>query len=127
MEYEKDYIMRMIKEMVRALAELIFGKATDVYEMPVNDQFTHGDNLYNQLITMADSGKINEAENLLYEKMKSGEKKVYETALAFYSHINDYDNEFLSEHNYSREEIKLGIQNLAKKMGCEGIADVFLQ
>lgn len=34
MDYEQDYVMRMIKDMVRALALLIFGKRDIRYEIP---------------------------------------------------------------------------------------------
>ena len=35
--------------------------------------------------------------------------------LTFYSHINEYTDNFLSDHNYSRQEIQDGIIAFAKE------------
>ena len=46
MDYEQDYVMRMIKDMVRALALLIFGKRDIRYEIPEENARTEEDDLY---------------------------------------------------------------------------------
>ena len=65
MDYEQDYVMRMIKDMVRALALLIFGKRDIRYEIPKENARTEEDDLYIRILQMADRGEINEAENIL--------------------------------------------------------------
>ena len=40
MDYEQDYVMRMIKDMVRALAMLIFGKRDIRYEIQEENSST---------------------------------------------------------------------------------------
>ena len=61
MDYEQDYVMRMIKDMVRALALLIFGKRDIRYEIPEENARTEEDDLYTRILQMADRGEINEA------------------------------------------------------------------
>ena len=47
-------------------------------------------------------------------------------ALAFYEHLNDMDADFLDEHDYSREEVSLGIKNVARVLGCESVANALM-
>ena len=127
MEYERDYIMRLIKQLIRALISVIFNrKGTIKYEMPINDQITSGRDVYALLVEMADAGDINGAENRLYEEIEAGIPNIYQMALAFYDHINDYDDAFLEEHGFSREEIVQGIRNIAENLGYGSMVDALL-
>ena len=56
------------------------------------------DKLYSRVIRMVDVGEINEAENLL-------------------------SDEFLEDHNYSREEVRDGAQSLAERKGLGGLGE----
>ena len=68
---EKDYIMRIIKDMVRMLFSLLFGRRYSAVEVEnVNKYEVEGKSL-DELLDMADAGQINEAENILLEGMKS--------------------------------------------------------
>ncbi len=49
-----------------------------------------------------------------------------EIALLFYSYLNDKTDEFLEENNFCREEIKLGMENVAETFGLTSIAKMFL-
>ena len=35
----------------------------------------------------------------------------------FYDHLNNYNDSFLEEHGFSREEIRQGVLDVAKRMG----------
>ena len=74
---------------------------------------------------MADSGQINEAENLLYEALDTSSLTDIETALIFYQHLSGFSISFLEKHNYSPEEIKLGLENIARATNCIGLTDLF--
>lgn len=124
MEFEKDYIMRMIKQVVVALARIIFNKPGPMYELPEERDFTAVDDLYVRLLKLADAGKINEAENLLYEELEAENQGYLEMGIGFYSHINEYEEEFLREHNYTRDEINEGIERLLKEFGMGSLADI---
>ena len=88
MNVEQDYIMRMIKEFANVLGRLLFNKKKPMYELDVTNRYHVGDDLYTRLCRMADEGKINEAENLLYEEMVPGDMDYLEMALAFYAYLN---------------------------------------
>ena len=38
-------------------------------------------------------------------------------AADFYQHIAEYSDEFLEEHNYSRDEILEGLESIAREYG----------
>ena len=128
MDYEQDYIMRMIKDMTRMIAKLLLGKEAPQYMLPdaqPDDKGLDGDSgsFYRRLIQMADAGEINEAENLLtdYLDQGSGSKEELEVALGFYVYINEMSNDFLDEHEYSREEIYQGLESLSTQFGVSGL------
>ena len=124
MDFEQDYIMRMIKDMVRALMMLVLNKKDDRYELPADNELTDTDLKYKSIKALADQGKLNEAENALYEDIPVDDKHYLEMALEFYLHLNAYSDEFLEEHNFSRQEIIDGIKNIARVYGVEGLEEI---
>ena len=69
------------------------------------------------VVKMVDAN-ICEAENELFDILESGSDTAYQTALMFYDHLNDFIDSFLEEHDFSREEIRQGILEVAKMMGA---------
>lgn len=119
MALKDDYVMRMIRDMAKLLARLILGKDDINYVLPEDEEFTVIDNLYRKLINMADSGQINEAENILLEELEDRSSEYFEMAASFYLHLNEFDDEFLENHQYSREEINEGMDQLGKEYGVD--------
>ena len=78
MAYENDIIMRQVRDMTRMLAKILFGKNTATYEYKEEDRHTATDSLYARLIALVDAGKINEAENRLYEELERDEEGTFE-------------------------------------------------
>lgn len=72
--YEQDYIMRLIKELVRAVPKLIFHIDT---ESPTEELLKDSEveTTLDALLDMVDEGKINEAENAVYEITENREYK----------------------------------------------------
>ena len=124
--FEQDYIMRLIKEMVRALLKLLFHIDMDSQTEELLKDRVEKETL-NILLELADEGEINEAENRLYDLISEGDMSALETALLFYSYLNDKADEFLEENNFSREEIISGLKAVVSRYGLNGMADVFLE
>lgn len=124
--FEQDYIMRLIKEMVRTLLKLLFHIDTDSQTKELLKEREEKETL-NALLELADEGEINEAENRLYDLISEGNMSALETALLFYSYLNDKTDEFLEEHNFSRDEIISGLKDVVGRYGLNGMADVFLE
>ena len=122
MAFEQDYLMRMIKEMVKSLTAVLLKKNVHDLDLDEKADITGGDAL-KKLFDMADRGMINEAENLLLEKKDWNNPWYIREAMAFYEHINEYDDEFLEEHDYTREEIADGLKAILDYYGLAGIFD----
>ena len=112
---EKDYIMRMIKEMVRVLFSLIFGKKYVSVELE-NKYEVSGKNL-KDFLDMIDSGKINEAENILLDNIDYANNDEVMAAALFYQYLSEKDSEFLINNNYTKEEVLSGFKQLLMQSG----------
>ena len=124
--FEQDYVMRLIKEMVRAILKLLFNIDTDSPSAELLDDAKEQQTL-DELLDMVDNGFINEAENKIYEITEEVKKTDLEMALLFYSYLNDKSDEFLEAHNYSRDEIKAGLKDITVRYGVAGFAEMFLK
>lgn len=115
--FEQDYMMRMIKNWGSFLAKVILNKDSVIYELPDKENHTQTDYLHKQLLNLINQGKINEAENLLYEELDCKNKRYAELALDFYERLNNLDDEFLEKYNFPKEKIGLGLKAIAKEFG----------
>jgi hypothetical protein len=123
--FEQDYIMRLIKEVIRAVLKLVFNIDTESPTAEVLEDKKAQTEL-NDLLDMIDSGNINEAENKLMDLTTDKSMQNLEMTLLFYSFLNDKSTEFLEEHGFSRDEVKLGIQQITSKYDLGSIAQLFL-
>lgn len=120
MGQEQDYLMRTVKDITKVIAKIVLGKSDTNYELPA-ENYTGEDFLYKRLLELLTEGKINAAENLLFEELDGMNKRKLEIALAFYTKLNEYDKAYLEEHDYTKEEINQGLEDVARKYG---IADL---
>ena len=116
-EDEKDYIMRMIKEMARVLFSLMLGKQYTQVELPGENLFSVSGKNLGDLKEMADRGKINEAENLLLENLDYENKEEVTAAVLFYEYVGQMEESFLKENGYSLEEVYDGLMQIARNSG----------
>ena len=123
--FEQDYVMRLIKEMVRAILKLLFNIDTESPTVELLENKEEQETLEN-LLDMVDVGEINEAENRLYDLTSNTDVNSLEIALLFYSYLNDKTDDFLEANDFSRDEIKLGMENVADNFDLNSIAKMFL-
>ena len=121
---EKDYIMRMIKEMVRVLFSLAFGKKFVSVELERENNYEVAGNPLPDLLRMVDLGQINEAENLLLEDLDYNRKEEVMAAALFDQYVSEKDTEFLEKHDYSDEEVIFGLRQLMEKAGFGELVDL---
>lgn len=121
---QDDYILRQIREMVRAVMKMLFQVEAQELTPEVIENKDQRKELEN-LIALMEEGNIDEAENQLYEMTCDGDREKLKTGLLFYYKLNEKTDEFLEENNFSREEIMTGIQDLAERYGLSGIAEAF--
>lgn len=109
---EKDYIMRMIKEMVRILFSLIYGKKYVSVELEKENKYEVSGKNLKSFLDMIDSGQINEAENILLDNIDYTNNDDVMAAALFYQYLNEKDSEFLINNNYTKEEVLSGFKQL---------------
>ena len=124
---EKDYIMRIIKEMVRVLFSLMLGKQYQSVELPEENKYEVSGKALEELKNMVNEGFINEAENILLESIDYTQKREVLAAILFYQYVSEKDNDFLVAHNYSKEEALDGIKKLAEQQGYGQITSLLME
>lgn len=121
---EKDWFMRQIEMTVQFVAKLVFHKNDIEYEIPDPQQLSGSDRLSLELRELVASGKIGQAEDLLFERMDTGDKRFLELALDFYKRLNDLNDEKLEAGGFTREEINEGLGDVLAAFGVPNIGTI---
>ena len=121
--FEQDYIMRLIKEMIRVILKLLFN--IDV-ETPTTRLIENEEKkaTLEALLDMIDEGAINEAENIIFELAEDNSN--LEMILLFYSYLNDKSDTFLLENHFSRKELQTDLKNILSQHGLDSMIEAFL-
>lgn len=118
---EKDYIMRMIKEMVRILFSLIYGKKYVSVELEKENKYEVSGKNLKSFLDMIDSGQINEAENILLDNIDYANNDEVMAAALFYQYLSEKDSEFLINNNYTKEGVLSGFKQLLVQSGYNNL------
>lgn len=125
--FEQDYIMRMIKDMVRMLLVFFTGKdIPGVYdteeglmEMLTQELKDYRLPMKERLQYMISTYDINKAENLLFEELDPKDPGDFMLAMWFFATLNALDDSALERCDYSREEITDGLKASADLYGID--------
>ena len=118
---EKDYIMRMIKEMVRILFSLIYGKKYVSVELEKENKYEVSGKNLKSFLDMINSGQINEAENILLDNIDYANNDEVMAAALFYQYLSEKNSEFLINNNYTKEEVLSGFKQLLVQSGYNNL------
>ncbi len=121
---EKDYVLRIIHEIVRMLAKILLRVDIDKEEPRLD--YETGEK-WKRLSGMIDDGEINEAENLLVEGFAAEDNRGFQVALLFYDYLNKKDDAFLAAHDFSREEVADGLKYAISFYGYGDMVDAFME
>ena len=125
MYVEKDYIMRIIHEVIRTLFKLLCNIDIDKDEeaqIPAEIEEP-----YKKLRSMIEDGRINEAENQLTDLFDANRHQDFLLALLFYEYLNKKGDDYLEKNNYSRQEIADGLKYVINAYGYGGMAEAFME
>lgn len=126
MALKQDYILRMIEELINVLVKTLKDEDKDVL-VDENNNGSNDNELYIYLKSLVDDKKINEAENYLFERLEENNKKDFFAGMSFYKYLNEKDDEFLDECNYSREEIVEGMADISRMYGYGDFVEMFMK
>ena len=121
---EKDYIMRIIKEVARVLFSLMLGKKYVAVEMEKDNGYEVSGKKLEDFLMMIDQGMINEAENQLLDNIDYSDKENVAAATLFYQYLSEKSESFLTEHDFSKEEVLDGMNRLIQKAGYGDILNI---
>jgi len=118
MGIKQDWLERQIESLGKAFAGAIFGKEKleelcEKYEAVLTQETLDEDILERMLKQHIKEGKLCAAEDLLFESLNENvtPQKII-TGLNFYNGLNELDETYLNQHNFSKQEIEDGIKDL---------------
>ena len=120
--YEKDYIMRLIHGIARILARMLFNRELEDDGELVMILEESGRESNDYLRRMIDDGRVNAAEEKLFDLIESTAWDARQKAalvIAFYDYLNGKDDEFLASADFSRDEIAGGLEDAMKALNME--------
>lgn len=112
----KGFIDQQIEIMATALGKHM-GKERIIHEITDPYRNEAANDLFKRLMDLLAEGKINEAENLLFEVVKNdlnGDNGYFQVALDFYLKLNGYTDAYLALCNFSKTEIDEGWSEITK-------------
>ena len=117
--YQEDWLMRQIEAMVSAIISFLLHKSTksENIEAKINFSDTIDPDKRDVVIAFLQKGKICEAENWLYENIDKNDTAWLKAAVYFYNEINKLSDEYLTAHDFSREEIEDGLSEVCGLYG----------
>lgn len=114
MNSHEDWFMRQIEGITQVVAQLVFHKDIIQYDIPNEAYLSQTDLIHKNLLSLLAEKKICEAEDYLFETYKEDDPAYLKLAVDFYQRLNGLSDETLNTNNFSREEIKQGLDNLLK-------------
>lgn len=123
--FEQDYIMRIIKEMVKFILKLLFDIDTESATSELLEDEEEKATL-ESLLDMVDKGAICDAKNIILEMIDINDRKRLEVVLLFYSYLNDKTDVFFEENNFSRKELQEDLKYILSQYGLGSIAETVL-
>lgn len=119
--FQQDFIMREVELISRFLAKTLLGKDMDQEDEAVSFEYLSENYLLYRLRKLVGEGKINEAENELFELIESEPKMEYlSAAFEFYRTLSELDPLFLKQSDFSEDEILEGLSDIKRIYGIKG-------
>lgn len=119
---QEDYFIKMIKDCVKLFSKLVFNKEVD----DVQEQLTieQQDDI-NKYLNLVKEGNISEVKRLLKELGRSNQFNALKVGLVFFTKINDFSDQELSEYRYSREELRSDLNDFMNMYGYGEITKIY--
>lgn len=125
MSYQFRGLGKEIHDTLRMTMILMTGAFQERFKQPKFVENSAEEDYFHQIMSLLESGEINEAENCLMEWIElselSARNDVIHASMYFYQSVNDLTDEQLEQAGYSREEILDGIQYVMAAGGYGGV------
>ena len=123
---ETGYVMLQIRLLIQALTKLLTGQTEEQMDSTLIEAEAVGKSM--GLMDLSAQGRINEVENRLFAASEQSPKDamLLKEGLDFYGWLDDKEESWLQLFDFSHEEIRAGIRDLAVLMGQSVMADLVL-
>lgn len=123
---ETGYVMLQIRLLIQALTKLLTGQTGEQMDSILIEVEAVGKSM--GLMDLSAQGRINEVENRFFAALEQSPKDaiLLKEGLDFYGWLNDKEESWLQLFDFSHEEIRAGIRDLAVLMGQSVMADLVL-
>lgn len=123
---ETGYMMLQIRLLIQALTKLLTGQTGEQMDSTLIEVEAVGKSM--GLMDLAAQGRINEGENRLFAALEQSPKDamLLKEGLDFYGWLDDKEESWLQLFDFSHEEIRVGIRDLAVLIGQSVMADLVL-
>lgn len=111
----RDYLMEEAERLTKLIAAVVFQKHLEEEQSGVEYSISQDEMLLGDLRRMTQAGSINEAENLLFERLLADPTSHnFSVAGIFYEELSQLTDEELNLAQFSRQEIMEGLQGLKR-------------
>ena len=114
-----DWLLKQINVVSEFLQKLFTDMETS-RKLNENEQYQKDSFEFERLLeNLIEEDRINDAENILFEKLETNNLMYATIATRFYEKLKGLSDEKLQESNYSREEILQGLNDMCDMFGLE--------
>lgn len=111
MIYQRDWLMRQIENMIAAIMHFLTHTSTEKSEIQLSQSLSE------EIDCLLERGDICGAENWIYENLDDQDIQWLQLSVYFYKKLNSYSDEYLKNHNFSRDEIISGLTDVTERFG----------
>ena len=114
-----DWLLKQINVVSEFLQKLFTDMETS-RKLNENEQYQKDSFEFERLLeTLIEEDRINDAENILFEKLETNNLMYATIATRFYDKLKGLSDEKLQKSNYSRDEILQGLNDMCDMFGLE--------
>ncbi|MGR7915466.1 DUF6483 family protein [Finegoldia sp. P1-F-LS] len=114
-----DWLLKQINVVSEFLQKLFTDMETS-RKLNENEQYQKDSFEFERLLeNLIEEDRINDAENILFEKLETNNLMYATIATRFYDKLKGLSDEKLQKSNYSRDEILQGLNDMCNMFGLE--------
>ena len=114
-----DWLLKQINVVSEFLQKLFTDMETS-RKLNENEQYQKDSFEFERLLeNLIEEDRINDAENILFEKLETNNLMYATIATRFYDKLKGLSDEKLQKSNYSRDEILQGLNDMCDMFGLE--------
>ncbi|MDU5700263.1 MAG: DUF6483 family protein [Finegoldia magna] len=114
-----DWLLKQIN-VVSEFLQKIFTDMETSRKLNENEQYQKDSFEFERLLeNLIEEDRINDAENILFEKLETNNLMYATIATRFYDKLKGLSDEKLQKSNYSRDEILQGLNDMCDMFGLE--------